>query len=165
MAVSEFVNADTVAEGLSAFQPQRAALQAGRVMLARLRGLAARRADFAFEITLAGRSFVPWIGGLIQSGYCFHLVYLWLPSPELAVARVTERVRMGGHHVPEETVRRRYREGLANFFGLYRPMASSWRVYDASPTTGPRLVAMGRQEETTIVDSGTWSAVLKGQRK
>ena len=141
LGVTEFVNADTIAQGLSAFSPENAAIQAGRVMLARLRQLAAARANFAFETTLASRSFAPWIEGLNAQGYRFHLVFLWLPSADVAVARVLERVRLGGHDVPEEAIRRRYARGLKNFFELYRPLATSWRLYDNSGRSKPRLVA------------------------
>lgn len=139
----EFVNADTIASGLSGFHPESAALQAGRIMLKRLHNLASRRADFAFESTLASRGLAPWINRLKQDGYIFHLAYLWLPKPEIAIARVAERVRAGGHDIPETTIRRRYDSGLRNFFGLYRPIANNWRFYDNAATSGPRPVAIG----------------------
>ncbi len=140
----EFVNADAIAAGLSGFRPESAAIPAGRVMLQRLRDLASRRADFAFESTLASRGLAPWISRLKQDGYVFYLAYLWLPKPEMAIARVAERVRAGGHHIPETTIRRRYDSGLRNFFGLYRPIANYWRFYNNAATSGPRLVAMGK---------------------
>ena len=158
LRVTEFVNADVIAQGLSAFQPETAAFHAGRVMLERLHYLAKERVDFAFETTLASRSFAPWIAKLKQSGYTFHLVFLWLPSADFAVARVVERVRMGGHDVPEETVRRRYNKGIGNFFRLYRPFADSWRVYNNSEPVWPRLIAdggLGASE--SVYDAKTWS--------
>ena len=144
LGVSEFVNADLIASGLSVFSPELAAMAAGRVMLARLKELAARRADFAFETTLASRSFAPWIAGLMEAGYRFHLVFLWLSSPDLAVARVADRVRMGGHDVQETTIRRRYRAGLRNFFSLYSPLATSWAMVDNSDAQAFRSIADGR---------------------
>lgn len=96
LAVQEFVNADVIARGLSAFKPESVALTAGRVMLQRLDALAAERADFAFETTLASRSFAPWLKRLNVSGYEFHLFFVWLPTAEAAIARVQERVRSGG---------------------------------------------------------------------
>src|SRR5688572_21351805 len=99
LAVSEFVNADSIAGGLSAFRPETVALAAGRIMLARMRTLAAARADFAFETTLASRSFAPRLAAMKRDGYEVHLAFLSLPSPDLAVARVAERVAMGGHDV------------------------------------------------------------------
>jgi predicted ABC-type ATPase len=144
LAVTEFVNADVLARGLSGFRPEGSAVAAGRVMLARLRELAAKRIDFAFETTMASRSFAPWLKELAASGYEIHLVFLWLPTADLAVQRVRERVRAGGHDVPEETIRRRFVRGIRNFVGLYRPLAASWRVYDNSHLTGPRQIASGR---------------------
>ena len=156
--VTEFVNADVIAQGLSAFQPESAAFHAGRVMLERLHFLAKERVDFAFETTLASRSFAPWIAKLKQSGYTFHLVFLWLPSAEFAVARVAERVRMGGHDVPEETIRRRYNKGIGNFFRLYRPLTDTWRMYDNAEPSWPRIVADGRKDTNeTVYDPKTWN--------
>jgi predicted ABC-type ATPase len=122
-------------------------------MLARLDELARRRSRFAFETTLASRTFAPWLGGLIRSGYAFHLVFLWLPSPELALARVAERVRRGGHDVPEATVRRRYGAGLRNFFTLYRPLATSWFMLDNAHAAGYRPIASGEGSAVTTVDA------------
>jgi predicted ABC-type ATPase len=128
LAVNEFVNADMIARDLSATDPESAAFAAGRVMLARLRELAVRRVSFAFETTLASRTFAPWLRELRASGYDVQLVFLWLPSADFALERVADRVRAGGHNVPEETVRRRYRAGLRNFFGLYERLASAEAV-------------------------------------
>jgi len=151
LAVSEFVNADLIASGLSVFDPDLAAMAAGRVMLSRLRELAAHRADFAFETTLASRSFAPWIEELKALDYHFHLVFLWLSSPDLAVARVADRVRMGGHNVPEAVVRRRYRAGLRNFFSRYRPLATTWEMVDNSGGKVVGMIAGGRGPVTERV--------------
>jgi predicted ABC-type ATPase len=92
------------------------------------------------------------------------MVFLWLPSADFAVARVAERVRMGGHDVPEETIRRRYNKGIENFFRLYRPMADTWRIYDNSARTGPRLVADGGTDRgESIYGPETWS-MIRGER-
>jgi len=93
LAVSEFVNADVIARGLSAFEPERVAMAAGRIMLRRLDELAEQRTTFAFETTLASKSFAPWIVRLKKSGYLFHLIYLWLPSAQMAIGRVESRVQ------------------------------------------------------------------------
>ena len=160
LAVSEFVNADTIAQGLSAFESENVAFQAGRVMLSRIKRLSNQGKDFAFETTLSSRSFVPWIKRLCEEGYSFHLIYLWLPSPEAAISRVAERARLGGHDVPEETIRRRYRAGIRNFFVLYRPLASTWRFYDNASRKGPILIAAGTNEsDTMILDSNAWELV------
>ena len=160
LKVNEFVNADVIARGLSAFQPDNAAMQAGRVMMARLKSLAVRRADFAFETTLASRTFAPWIRGLLKQGYSLSLAFLWLPSSDMAVSRVRERFLAGGHSVPEETIRRRYEAGLRNFFRIYRPLASTWHFYDNSTHLGPKLIAKGRGPvETKVADRRLWKAI------
>ncbi len=158
--ITEFVNADTIAQGLSAFDPEGSSIEAGRVMLRRIRELAHRRADFAFETTLASRTFASWLTDLRKGGYRVHVVFLWLPSADLAVERVSTRVRTGGHNVPEDVVRRRYRSGLRNFFELYQPLADSWRMYDNSHVSGPRLLAMGIEARTThVTDKATWRQI------
>ena len=165
LGITELVNADLIAQGLSAFGPERMALAAGRIMLARLQDLARRRASFAFETTLAGRSLRPWLAKLDQKGYRIHVVFLWLSSEDLAVERVAERVRTGGHDVPKVTIRRRYRAGLRNFFALYQSLAITWEVYDNSRATGPRLVARGEGARVTLVsDSQTWTTIKRGVR-
>jgi predicted ABC-type ATPase len=162
LGVTEFVNADTIAAGLSAFNPEKAAFQAGRVMLERLQQLAGDQEDFAFETTLASKTFAHWIHNLKQSGYTFHLFYFWLPSPEFAIARVAERVQMGGHNVPSETIRRRYHAGLKNFFAMYQQLADTWRIYDNSAPGSPRLLSTGeRTIITNVVDAMLWDS-LKG---
>ena len=153
----EFVNADSIALGLSAFRPEGAALEAGRVMLRRLRELAAARASFAFETTLPTRSYAPRIAGLKDRRYNFHLIFLWLRSPELAVQRVRDRAAAGGLDVPEQVVRRRYVKGGRNFFGLYRPLADSWTVYDNSGPDGMKRVAAGTVGNAAdVLDEVSW---------
>jgi predicted ABC-type ATPase len=162
LRVNEFVNADTIAAGLSAFSPDTVAIKAGRVMLERVRELAREGRDFAFETTLASRTFAPWLKTLQSHGYTFHLVYLWLPTVELAVARVAERVRRGGHAVSEDVVRRRYDRSLTNFFGLYSGFADSWLMVNNSVRPRPRVVAkraVGRSVRVFRADE--WSALRK----
>lgn len=132
LQVLEFVNADTLAKGLSGLAPERAAFSAGKIMLKRLRELVDEKADFAFETTLASRTFAPWITDLKNKGYFFHLIYLWLPTPELAIERVNKRTLMGEHSIPIEVIRRRYERSLYNFFRLYRPLADSWLLLENS---------------------------------
>ena len=143
LGLKEFVNADVIAKGLSAFNSEGSAMAAGKIMLRRLHELAEDRQSFAFEATLASRSFAPWIASLLPGGYKFHLYYFWLPDPAMAIARVEERVRSGGHFVPPDTVVRRYFGGLKNFFELYRQLATTWRMYNNADPSGARLVASG----------------------
>ena len=159
LGIVEYVNADTLAAGLSAFQPESVAMQAGRIMLKRLHELAAERANFAFESTLASRSYAPWISRIRHDGYSVHLLFLWLRSAEIAIERVKERVRMGGHDVPEVVIRRRYRRGMRNFFGIYRPLADTWMVYDNSVAGEPQLIAGGvGQRSKDILQPDLWTS-------
>ena len=146
----EYVNADTIALGLSAFNSENAAFEAGRVMLTRLHDLAGKRESFAFESTLASRSYVPWISTLKQQGYSFHLLFLWLHDVDLAIHRVRERVSAGGHDVPENIIRRRYQRGVQNFFRMYQPLADTWVVYDNSVSGTSLLIARGSYNNETL---------------
>jgi predicted ABC-type ATPase len=140
LAVNEFVNADVIERGLSAFDPESVAIAAGRVMLTRLHELAHQRVSFAFETTLASRSFAPWLRELGTSGYDIHMLFLWLPSADFA--------------------RRRYRSGLRNFFSLYEPLVSTWRLYDGSGSE-PRLIANRLESQPVrVYDEGVWSVAM-----
>lgn len=161
LGVTEFVNADLIAQGLSVFMPEMTAFQAGRIMLERLHYLARKRVDFAFETTLASRTFAPWIAELRKTGYAFYLLFFWLPNEDFAIARVQERVRAGGHNVSEEIIRRRYHAGLQNFFNLYQPLTDIWRFYDNSEPVGPRLITSGHGTECDkIQDKKIWGSII-----
>lgn len=158
--LTDYVNADTIAQGLSAFSPEKVSLEAGRVMLKRLHNLASRRENFAFESTLASRFYASWIAGLKQQGYEFDLFFIWLKSPELAIRRVEERVKRGGHSIEIATIRRRYARGLNNFFELYQPLADSCAVYDNSATGNPTLIADKPAGDTLqIHDAILWETI------
>ncbi len=159
LGITDFVNADVIARGLSGFDPRAVDIQAGRVMLTRIRELAAEGRDFAFETTLASRSFAPWIAELRkEQGYRFVLNYVWVPDPSISVRRVESRVRAGGHHVASEAVRRRYAAGLRNFFDLYQPISDSWKVFDNSKAgANPHVVAEGVGVDThAVYDPVLW---------
>jgi len=153
----EYVNADPIALGLSGFDPASVAFKAGRVMLNRLRDLAEQNKTFAFETTLATRSYARWIKNLRHQGYNFQLIFLSLRSPELAVRRVRERVQSGGHDVPKAVVIRRYARGLNNFRVSYQPLADVWSVYDNSTSAEPTLIALGgRDRPLEVMESDAW---------
>lgn len=157
----EYVNADSIAQGLSPFKPESVALQAGRLMLKRLHDLATSQVDFAFETTLASRSFAPFLKQCQSQGYQINLIYLWLESVELAIERVRERVAAGGHDIPEATVRRRYKAGRRNFQLLYLPLTDKWQAYDNSGTA-PELVAKGgRNVPISLYQPETWSSIVR----
>lgn len=125
-----FVNADLIAAGLAPFQPDLAAVKAGRLMLKEIHGYSRLGASFAFETTLAGRTYARMIPDWQAEGYYVKLLFLALPSAEMAIARVAERVRQGGHNVPEKVIRRRFAAGHTNFDNLYRELVDSWALYD-----------------------------------
>lgn len=163
LKVLEFVNADQIAQGLSAFRPEGYALEAGRVMLKQLKRLGDFNENFAFESTLASRSFAPWLKDLqTKHRYDVRLVYIWLPSVEINIERVATRHALGGHSIPEETIRRRYRRSIQNLFDLYLPLADRWEVYDNSEQTEPRLMASGiKGAEPAILEHSLWEQLKK----
>jgi predicted ABC-type ATPase len=123
--------------------------------------LAEQRVNFAFETTLASRSLAPRIRDLLASGYAIHLVFLWLSSADLAVQRVAARVAAGGHNVPEDTVRRRYRAGIRNFFWVHQPIVTSWALFNAS---GPEPILIAERVESQslrVYDSTIWATTQR----
>lgn len=127
-----FVNADLIAAGLSPFVPAAAAIKAGKLMLQEIKGYAARRDSFAFETTLSGFGYLRHIKDWRANGYHVTLFFLTLPSIEMAIARVAERVSQGGHDIPEAIIRRRFVTGVRNIYAHYRDSVSAWAVYDNS---------------------------------
>jgi len=160
LQVFEYVNADTIAEGLSAFAPEDASFDAGRVMLGRLHDLADDRRSFAFETTLASRFYASWLKELQETGnYRVSIVFLWLRTVELAIARVDARVKLGGHSIPEETIRRRFERGRKNFFALYMPLASSWRLFNAGLTPPKEIARYTNRDGQVIYDPDLWNQI------
>lgn len=128
----EFLNADLIAAGLAPFAPETQNMRAGRLLLERIRELAAAKEDFGFETTLSGRTYARLLAQMKADGYRVYLFFLWLPTADLAVARVANRIRQGGHSVAEADIRRRFESGLRNWFSLYRSIVDGWWLYDAS---------------------------------
>lgn len=141
-----FVNADLIAAGLSPFQPEVAALDAGRIMLAQIDSHVRKGESFAFETTLSGRTYARRIPLWRASGYEITLWFLSLPSAETAVDRVRQRVREGGHNIPEDVIHRRFDAGLRNFHQLYAPLVDRWALYD-NAGEAPVLLAEGGLKE------------------
>jgi len=155
-----FVNADTIARGLSSFSPDAVALKAGRLLLEQIEAYAAKHIDFAFETTLSGTTYLARLRRLQKSGYSIHLFFLWIPDVRLSLARVASRVKMGGHDISEHTVRRRFHKGIRNFLKRYRSVTDSWMLFDNSGTT-PRLIAEEKVGITRILDRQLYSHILK----
>lgn len=137
--VVHFVNADLIAGGLSPLQPELAARQAGRLVLRELSRLVGARKSFAFESTLSGRTYLRLLRKWKSSGYRIEIVFLALPSVQLALQRIASRVRQGGHNVPRSDVIRRFDRSSRNFHTLYRPLADGWAIYDNSGSS-PQLL-------------------------
>ncbi len=148
----EFVNADEIAKGLSPFNPEGVAIQAGRLMIDRIIHLLKEGETFAFETTLATRSYVKLIQRAQKRGYFVTLLFFSLSSPEQAVARVAKRVSQGGHNIPTDVILRRYDAGLQNFFQLYIPIVDYWTLYDNSAIPGEKVAYGWRDGRTNIVD-------------
>ncbi len=157
LSLGDYVNADVIAQGLSAFDPESVALAAGRIMKERLERLVSDGASFAFETTLASRTYVSWIRRIQGRGYEGQLIFLWLRTPDLAVERVRERARMGGHNIPEEVIRRRYERGKRNLIELYAPVVDTWCVLDNSETSNLSAIAFGRNGKLVeILEETKW---------
>ncbi len=147
---NEFVNADFISKGLSAFNTESVAMTAGRLMLRRLHDLRSWKKDFAFESTLASRSFVPFLKECKSEGYDITVMYIWIESPEIAVERVRKRVQEGGHSIPDAVVRRRFDRSVSNLVNLYIPLADKWKIYD-NTYAEPRLIATKESGEPKVV--------------
>ena len=159
LAVMTFVNADVIAREIAPDQPEQAAFEAGRRMLTRLEELTTARESFAMETTLSGRAYASWLRRCVADGYEVNLVFLWLPSADASIERVARRVQAGGHSIPEEVIRRRYLLGIKNFLRLYRPLATTWELYDSAHRV-PRLIARGTGGTTLeVADQATWSRI------
>ncbi|MBP7230450.1 MAG: zeta toxin family protein [Syntrophaceae bacterium] len=137
-----FVNADLIAAGLAPFDQDRAAIKAGRLMLEEIYDHIRRHESFAFETTLSGRCYARHIPAWRKEGFTVKLFFLRLASPELACARVAQRVKAGGHNLPEATIRRRFTSGLRNYEEIYKTIVDEWALYDNSFTT-PILIEEG----------------------
>ena len=162
---SEFVNSDEFAKGLSPFQPEKAAIQASRYMILKIRYLLKRQLDFGIETTLATRTLLKTVRIAQGAGYTVTLLYFWLNSPELAVERVAARVETGGHNIPEETIRRRYRVGIDYFFHDYAPICERWILADNSQIPF-RVIAEGsRNDVLNIKDEATYELIKESAIK
>jgi predicted ABC-type ATPase len=127
-----FVNADLIAQGLSPFQPDRIAFEAGRLMLQNINECVRKNESFAFETTLSGKGYINKIKSWKSKNYEVIIYYLKLPTVELAIERVKNRVSEGGHNVPEEIIVRRFKKSLSNFQQIYKNLADSWIIFDTS---------------------------------
>ena len=155
---SEYVNSDEFAKSLSPFSPESAFITASRYMLRKVNYLFDRREDFCIETTLATRSLLKMVRSAQRQGYFVTVLYLWLRTPDMAVARVAARVAAGGHFIPEETIRRRYQVGLNYFFRYYVPACDRWILSDNS-TPPFQIVAEGSRKGLVIRDMNLYNTI------
>ena len=139
--IDEFLNADEIARGLAPLHPESMALTASKLMLKRLKELLNANKTFAFETTGAGTNYIKHLKQAQAKGYEVHLMFLWLSSPDLAVKRVAKRVEQGGHHIPEDTVRRRYYLGIKNLITHYLPLVDRGLILDNSIAGTTKIIA------------------------
>ena len=152
----EFVNADEIAKGLSPFNPESVAIEAGRLMLQRIEQLLKGDESFSIETTLATRSYVKLVERAQTAGFSVNLLFFWLSSPEAAISRVAQRVREGGHNIPTDTIIRRYHLGIKNFYRLFKDKVDYWMLVDN--TTSPRTIVA---DSNNTYNSETYDKIIK----
>ena len=152
----EFVNADEIAKGLSPFQPEKVAFEAGRIMLERIETLLKSNENFAFETTLSTKTYKQKLIQAKTNGFKVKLLFFWLPTIEMAINRVAVRVSEGGHNIPTEVIARRYSRGIENLFKIYIPLCDDWAVFDNSDEA-PELIAEGINSETIVAKDESWN--------
>lgn len=153
-----FVNADEIAKGLSPFQPEAVAFEAGRIMIERINSLIKDEKTFSIETTLSTKSYKKTFQRAIDLGYEIKLVYFWLNSSDLAIKRVERRVKEGGHDIPKEIIIRRFRRGLENLFKIYLPLLSEVMLFDNSDNK-IELIAKGKYGFQTILNIKKWETI------
>ena len=161
---SNFINADLIASGLSPFSPGLVAIKAGKLVIEEIKGLSDKGADFAFETTLAGKSYIKFLKKLKEHGYSVSIFFLWIPNTTLALTRIKDRVAVGGHDVPANDVIRRFGRGLDNFFRYYKPIADTWLLFDNSDVT-PRLLAREKDGAAEVFNKELFDKVIAHARR
>ena len=157
-----FVNADEIARGLSPFSPETVDVQAARIMLDRIEELLSQKADFGIETTLATRSYVQLVRRAQASGYKVHLLFFYLETPEQAIQRVAQRVSNGGHGIPEEVIRRRFKRGIDNLLHLYLPICDSVLIYNNIKTPAQLIVRKkSLREKVEVVKDVMWNQLIQ----
>ena len=155
----EFVNADEIARGLSPFNPEGMAIQAGRLMLKRIEELLSRNETFSIETTLATRSYINLVHRAQAKGYRVNLIFFWLRTPELAIQRVAERVQHGGHSIPEDIIRRRYVTGINHLFHLFITEVDYWGIYDNSEQPRKKIASGSKGNGLDIFNEELYQSI------
>ena len=155
----EFVNADEIARGLSPFNPEDVAIEAGRLMLQRIEALLERDKTFSIETTLATKSYINLVRRAQSKGYSVKILFFWLNSPELAIQRVAERVAKGGHNIPEPVIKRRYVAGISNLFHLFMKEVDYWDIYDNSEYPRKQIACGGKNAESVVCEESLFNQI------
>ena len=163
LSCKEFVNADSIAAGLSPFNPESVAIEAGRIMLTRINELLRAGVDFAFETTLATRSYLSLIKNAQAAGYKVTLLFIWLDSPKTAIQRVARRVAKGGHNIVQDVVERRYYRGISNLINLFIPVTDTWMIVNSTNVVIVPIAEGGLGIGSIISNDYIWGVIL-GQR-
>lgn len=161
----EFVNADEIAKGLSPFNADAVAVEAGRLMLSRIAMLLEKRETFSIETTLATRSYLNLVKKAQSQGYSVMLLFFWIDSPALAKNRVAQRVREGGHSIPSDVIERRYFNGLKNLFEIFMPIVDDWCLYDNNSTLAQLVATGGRNKECIVEEKITYEKITSIWKK
>lgn len=156
-----FINADLIAQGLSPFSPDAAAIKAGKLVLEQIHKFAGQGVDFAFETTLSGKLYLNLFKSLKKKGYKIYLFFLWIPNADLAVSRIKNRVAHGGHDVPVQDVLRRFGRSISNFFKLYQPFVDSWMLFDNAGAI-PVLIAQRKNSKIQVVNENSYNDIIEG---
>ena len=165
LGCKEFINADEIAKGLSPFQPESVAMQAGRIMLARMDELLQKGETFAFETTLATKSYKQKIEWAQANGYEVTLLFFWLDSPNMAKKRVAQRVAEGGHSIPSETIERRYHNGIVNLFAIYIDMVDICYIFDNSEGERTPIAKKYKGEKEIIYNTDLYNQMKNSYEK
>lgn len=155
----EFVNADLIARGLSPYDPDVVAMDAGRIAIGRIRQLIANQVGFTWETTMSGRSAAGWLREAKTAGFTLKCYFLWVRQPEIILTRIRQRVVEGGHNIPESVARRRFFKTIENCFGIYRPLFDSWMLYE-NDLPEPRMVAVEKQGRFVVRDRKRLNEIL-----
>lgn len=145
-----FYNADEVARGLSPFDPSAGAIKAGRVLLNEIRDSLNRHETFAVESTLSGKTYIRTFKIALSLGYELELHYLWLSNVEQAIARVRRRVQLGGHNVPVQDIRRRFKRSLTHLIDDYLSLATQWAIWDNRGLPAKRMATSATDDVNSV---------------
>ncbi|MDD5081693.1 MAG: zeta toxin family protein [Candidatus Omnitrophica bacterium] len=155
-----FINADLIATGLSPFSPQQAALKSGKLVLEQIKAYSENGVDFGFETTMSGITYLKYFKMLKEKSYKIHIYFLWIPSSQLAIARVKDRVAQGGHNVPVADIKRRFERSTGKFFKQYRLLADQWMLFN-NEQSKPKLIARKQNAHIDVIDKSLFEKIIK----